>query len=321
MENQNNTSTAPAPAQQNGNGQLKPFQEATMEIVMSKVSKMQEQGVIHLPKDYSAPNALRSAWFKLQEIPKGGGQPLVETCTKESIANALLDMVVTGLNPMKHQCSFIPAGRVLRMQREYQGSIALARRLGGLVSVIAVPVWKDDEFIRSVDVETGRTKVVKHEGAMENADGELKGAYAIVTLTSGETFAEVMTMGQIRKAWEMGPMRGNSPAHKNFPDQMAMKTVIGRACKTLINSSDDAGLFDEDDDPRDFIAENVRETIKENANKEAINIDDLQNDGQSLNIEDAEVIEQEEAQNNEEVKTEPNSNQTNGQATITGPGF
>ena len=43
----------------------------------------------------------------------------------------------------------------------------------------------------------------------------------------------------IRKAWGQGAARGNSGAHLNFTDQMAKKTVIARACKIELDSTED----------------------------------------------------------------------------------
>lgn len=274
--------------------EIKKFKEETLQQVMLKVEEMKQFDAIHLPADYSAANALRAAWFKLNAIPDKGGSPLIQVCTQASVANALLEMVTAGLNPMKHQCSFIPRGNVLTMQREYQGSIALAKRLGGLKSIAANVIYKGDEFTQAVDVETGRKKIVKHESSLENADSEIRGAYAIVTLDDGSSFAEVMTMKQIQAAWNQGPMKGNSPAHKNFPDQMSMKTVINRACKTLINSSDDAGIFGDDETAIDPVTAAVQAEIKTKANTgDPINIDAPEVTPTSLNIDDAEVLEEE----------------------------
>ena len=49
-----------------------------------------------------------------------------------------------------------------------------------------------------------------------------------------------MTMDEIRKAWAQGAAKGGCPAHKNFPQEMAKKTVINRACKIFVNTSTDA---------------------------------------------------------------------------------
>ena len=99
-------------------------------------------------------------------------------------------------------------------------------------------------------------------------------------LEDGTSFAEIMSIGQIQKAWDRGVMKGGSPAHKNFDDQMVQKkTVINRACKTLINSSDDTALYTTDEsDNVDYIANSVHAQIEEDANKgDIINIDDIDN--------------------------------------------
>lgn len=82
-------------------------------------------------------------------------------------------------------------------------------------------------------------------------------------------------MSQIKAAWRQGPTKGESPAHKNFPDQMAIKTVINRALKIDINSSDDSALLDdgvpEGDDAK---MANVKNQILLNANKTELAIED-----------------------------------------------
>jgi recombination protein RecT len=95
---------------------------------------------------------------------------------------------------------------------------------------------------------------------------KVKGAYAIVELADGLRAVEIMSMAQIQAAWNQGSTKGTSPAHKNFPDQMAMKTVINRALKLLINSSDDSDLFDEEEQLVDQVQANVNHKIEQNAN-------------------------------------------------------
>ena len=74
-----------------------------------------------------------------------------------------------------------------------------------------------------------------------------------------------MNMEQIRQAWKQGATKGESPAHKNFPDQMAIKTVIGRALKIKIGSSDDSELLK--DNP---VSAEVKEEISQNAGKKVL---------------------------------------------------
>ena len=253
------------PAQQttpaNNNQAVAVLEKSIADSTLARVKQMQDNNELMLPKDYSAANALKSAWLILNDKPD------LLQCDKTSIAYALLNMVTQGLNPAKHQCSFIKYGSKLVMQREYQGSIVLAKRYG-LKSVIANPIFKGDEFTYEVDGETGRKKITKHVPSFEALGTDVIGAYAIVEMEDGSKNVEVMSMRQIQAAWQMGATKGQSPAHKNFPDQMACKTVIGRALKTIINSSDDAALFE--DDPiteiETPITASVKQEIKDNAN-------------------------------------------------------
>jgi recombination protein RecT len=102
---------------------------------------------------------------------------------------------------------------------------------------------------------------------------KIKGAYCIVTFNDDTTDAEIMTMEQIRKAWKQGAAKGDSVAHNNFTDEMCKKTVIQRALKLRIGSSDDSALYDEEEQEADPQTAGVRLTIKENANKKSISMD------------------------------------------------
>lgn len=230
---------------------LQKSEPALVEQVMMKVKSLEEIGGLMLPKDYSAGNALRAAWFDIMEVTDKAGVSVIKSCTRESICSAMLKMVTQGLNPAKKQCSFIPYGDKLTMQREYPGTIALARRYGKLKDISPVIIYEGDIFEYSIDNVTGRKKIIKHEQKLENIDeSKIKGCYAIITFEDETTDMEVMTMAQIRKSWEQGQTKGKGPAHLNFPGEMAKKTVIGRACKILISSSDDSVLYESESDNR-----------------------------------------------------------------------
>lgn len=266
---------APAQVPAPTNGQVTLLEKNIADSTLARVQQMQENNELQLPKDYSAANALKSAWLILADKPD------LLQCDKTSIAYALLNMVTQGLNPAKRQCSFIKYGNKLVMQREYQGSIALAKR-HGLKSVIANAIFKGDEFGFEVDGDTGRKKIVLHVPSFDSMGSDVIGAYAIVTMDDGSKNVEVMNMKQIQAAWQMGATKGQSPAHKNFPDQMACKTVIGRALKMIINSSDDSALFEDDPiiEEETPITAAVKQEIKDNANgaggnSESIGFEDL----------------------------------------------
>lgn len=227
--------------------------ENISEQVLSRIEQFQKDGSMILPKNYSVENHMKSAWLALQEVEDKEHNKALQICTKESIANSLLDMVLQGLSVSKKQGYFIMYGNKLIFQRSYFGTIALAKRAGGMVSEpVANVIYEGDDFQYEIDPKTAKVSIIKHSQKLENIDNsKIKGAYALVTLADGTTQVTIMSMQQIRAAWEQGATKGNSPAHKNFAEEMAKKTVIGRACKAIINSSDDAWLYDGKEDDAD----------------------------------------------------------------------
>lgn len=217
------------------------------EQVLQRVNQMQSDGGINLPGDYSAANALRSAYLIINDMRDAKtGVPILQTVKRDSVYNALFNMTTQGLNPAKRQCSFIQYGDKLHMQREYAGSIALAKRYADVKEINAALIYEGENPVFEIDTTTGRKKLISHNMNWENIDDtKIRGAYAIVLFNDGSTNVEIMTMAQIRKSWEQGQTKGQSPAHKNFPGEMAKKTVIGRACKLLIASSDDRVLYEQ----------------------------------------------------------------------------
>lgn len=243
--------------------QIQKFQESTMEMVLKKVNDFTETGNLHLPADYSLPNALRGAWLQLQE------GDILQSCTKESIANSLLDMATQGLSVAKRQGAFIKYGNKVVFQREYAGNVALAKRYAGMKDVRGNVIYNDDVFKFGVNADTGRKYIIQHTQEVSNIDpAKIIGAYALVMMESGDTFLEVMSMQQIKSSWEMGASKGNSPAHRNFPDQMCVKTVINRALKILISSSDDSVLMENVETNRKM--DDFKSEVAENANKGAV---------------------------------------------------
>jgi recombination protein RecT len=236
-----NTTTQPAVAEKDITTQ-----------VLQKVQAFEKSGELRIPKDYSPENALKGAMLVLTELKTKDGSNALQYCSKTSIAQALLKMVVEGLSVLKKQGYFIPYDKELTWIRSYQGSIALAKRVAEVKEVNAVVVYQNDLFEYGIDVKTGRQVIYKHDQKLGNiANDKIIAAYAIVIYKDGSTDATIMSMDEIRTAWNQGAPKGNSPAHKNFTQEMAKKTVINRACKTPINSSTDVilvGGYDEEND-------------------------------------------------------------------------
>ena len=247
------------------------------DIVFNKVVDLQARGAIDFPNNYSVGNALKSAYLILQEAKTREKKPVLQVCTQESIANTLLDMVVQGLNPSKQQCYFIPYGNQLTLSRSYLGTIALTKRLKGVKDVVAYPIYKNDKLDIGFDILTGKTKINEFKPALDHKAQDLIGALGIVVGENEILYLEYMNMEQIRNAWNQGTMKGNSPAHKNFPDQMAIKTVINRVCKKYVNAADDS------DKIADLISKTAEEVdneleieMAENANVKELPLDEIE---------------------------------------------
>lgn len=244
------------------------------EQVLAKVMEFQKNKSIALPDNYSPENALKSAMLILAETKNKAGDFALSFCTKESIASSLLDMVIQGLNPVKKQCYFIMYGKKLTCMRSYHGAVAVAKRVAGVKSIIANAIYEGDTFKFSVDPETGMKKITEHVQDLDKMDdSKVKGAYAMVHLETGERYAEIMNIAQIEQAWKQGQQKGDSATHNNFRAEMAKKTVIGRACKSLINTSDDSDVYEEQDFANIPIQE-LNEEIRDNANAETIAFSD-----------------------------------------------
>lgn len=249
--------------------------------VLNRIKILEEKGELKIPANYSPENALKSAYLILSETQDRDHKPVLQSCSEVSIANALLDMTIQGLSPVKKQCYFIPYGGKLQLSRSYLGTVAATKRLKDVKDVKAFVIYEGDAFEETYDYNTATIKITKYEPKFENIDiTKIKGAFAVVIGEDGPIHTEVMNINQIKKAWGQGAAKGNSGAHNNFTDEMAKKTVINRACKMYINTSDDSDVlvdaFNKSDDTEIEQKDNtleMQEEISENANKTVIDIE------------------------------------------------
>lgn len=202
--------------------------------VATRIGEMKSEGLMIAP-NYSVNNALSSAYYALKNSSSGN---LLQQCSQESVYNALLEMVTQGLSPAKKQCYFIKYGSDVQLRMSYFGTIKVTKDLQDVKEVTPNVVYEGDTL--EIAVENGRKKLVKHETDWQNADNPIIAAYCIITRTDGEEFFEVMTKKQIDKSWSKAKTKN---VQIDFPDQMAMRTVINRAAKMFINTSNDSDLF------------------------------------------------------------------------------
>lgn len=231
------------------------------------------QGSLQLPANYSVENALKSAALMLPSVKN------FQNCTQESIKSSLLSMCVQGLNPDKKQCYFIAYGETLACQRSYLGDIAVSKRVDtNIDEIYSEAVYEGDKF--DYEIKRGKITEIHHSQKLENKSKPIIAAYATVVYKDGSEISTVMTMEQIKQAWkqstskpfdEKGNLKADS-VHAKFPEEMAKKTVVHKACKPIIGSSSDASLFGkyarQCADVSD--AAEVDQEVSENANREYV---------------------------------------------------
>lgn len=243
----------------------------------------------------------------MQDIQTRDKKPVLEACSKNSIAMALFKMVQLGLNPAKTQCYFIPYGQDLTMITSYFGQVLIAKR-AGLQDVKSEVIREGEDFEYKTE-QDGRKVLVNHGQSFKTLGNKILGAYCIITYPDGAQDMDLMTIEDIKQSWQMGATKGGSPAHKGFEGEMAKRTVTNRAIKMFVNSSDDSVLMD-DDTPRMSPTEAyVEHEIKENANKKELTMDV-----------EAEEVEDDEAEN-QRVFDEAMAQEAKPQTQMTGPGF
>lgn len=256
------------------NTQLALVKKNVVDVVSQKIREFQGNKELMLPPGYSPDNAMKSAFLILQNTVDNQKNPVLQSCTQNSIANSLLDMVVQGLNPAKKQCYFIAYGKNLVCMRSYHGAVAVVKSLCGAVDVFSQVVWKGDEFEYSI--ERGNKGVVTHKQKLENVGKDPLAVYCIIEFPEGREYTDIMTMDQVRNSWKKSKMNPNKDGstHKEFPEEMIRRTVINRACKKYINaSSDNALLLERFNRAEGVVAEvEFKEEVSENANAELIDI-------------------------------------------------
>lgn len=267
-------------AQQQNQVAQKEKQNAFVTQVAKKIEEMKQQGQINLPDNYSAVNALQAAYFTLTAVDFGSSKALIDKVTPESVAFALQDMAIQGLSVAKKQGYFVPYGDKLQFLRSYHGTQAVLKRLNGVKDIWANVIWKGEEFEVEYN-ERGQLAFKAHTVNWKAATGkkeDIEGAYCIIEREDGDQFLTIMTMDEIATAWSTAKTQN---VQNKYPQEMAKRTVINRASKAFINTSDDSDLLIESvnrttenefeptvKDMGDI--EEVKREIEQNANSEEI---------------------------------------------------
>lgn len=272
--------------------ELTKVQQTYAAQTVSKLNSLKEKQGLEIPNGYNASSALQAAMFKLNEVKA------FEKATPDSIQESLLNMVVQGLEPQKSQAYFIVYGNQLQMQRSYFGTQAVLKRLPEIKDITAFVVREGEEFV--VDYgEDGGLEVISHKTSFDKLDNEIVGAYALIDMSDRTKRYEVMTKKQINASWAKSK---NNTTQKQFPEEMAKRTVINRAAKNIINTS--TGNGDLIQAINDTTAGEYESNAKEiHATEQSNNLNSL------LNPVEPEKTTNEEVENKAEIVEEPHDQQ------------
>lgn len=226
--------------------------------VIARVENLTKVGFT-VPKDYNFVNAIKASMLVLQELKDKNGKPALEVCTPASVASALFQMAVHGLDVSKKTAYFLVRGNQLCLHESYFGKSLQVKRIYPDFEPHPVIVHEGDEFVYEIDPETGYRRLVKHTQSLENLDKDFVGGYMYIPTADGKKDLYIMSKKMIVTAWSKSSSREQA-THKAFSEKMAAKTIVNSGCTMIINSTPD-------------LAYAARENDDENSD-ESLNIDD-----------------------------------------------
>lgn len=195
--------------------------------ILANFNKLATQGQLVFPKGYNLGNQLKLMYTSLSQNGS------ISKATAISIGEALTEAVIQGLEIDKKQLYFIVYDRKLTMFRSYYGDISVAKRTGLVKDIRARVIYKGDEY--EIDTnEDGESIITGHRTKLANMDNDIEGAYAWAELPNGKRLYCIMTWNEIQKNWSKSKSGGG--VQKDFPQEMAKRTVIRRLVKMIFNT-------------------------------------------------------------------------------------
>jgi len=191
-----------------------------------------------------------------------------------SLIAAIKECLIDGLSFLKKHVYIVPIHRdnkvYIKMIPSYLSVIQKAYDKG-VNNITPCIIYEGDEV--EIEIERGIKKIVKHRTSLKNTFNQIIGVYVTFDY-KGNTYTEIMNMNQVRMAWMLRGASGLSKAHKDFPDQMAIKTCLIRAFKFIVN-------IDIDDEEIEATIEKEVEGVDDideidnNNNSEMVDLDEM----------------------------------------------
>lgn len=195
-----------------------------------------QKGAIKAIPGYNVQTEVYSALMKIAQTKDRNGKPALDVCTKDSICVALKDLVILGLSITKDQGYFIVYGNQLYLQKSYFGNqYVFSRFFPNLKPTVNVAFEGDDISYMHDDIyDFDYIKVNKAE--IENRNNPIRCAYGSIVDITKEKKVDgcVMSWKEIEACWAHGK---STNVQKEFPQEMAKRTLLNRMLKNYIKSS------------------------------------------------------------------------------------
>lgn len=209
----------------------------TQADVMELANSFIKTNNIITSKNYNVENAMVSLFTNVLSAKDKNGKSVLDTCTPLSIQNAVYECITNELTPSKKQTYFIPYGNELTSQTSYFGNVKKAMDVAN-VKIHSQVVREGDSI--DAEMRANGTMLIRHKPDIKSLNKPIIMAYAVASNpATGEVVdSDIMTIEEIKKSWAKS--RSGGAVSKEFPHEMARRTVTNRLAKHFINTSNDS---------------------------------------------------------------------------------
>ncbi len=221
-----------------------------------------------LPKDFNKARFVQNCVALLNDNPQ------LQKYNRNQIISGLLKGSYLGLDFYSKECYLVPYGQQLNYQTDYRGAKKLAKKysIRPIKDIYAKLIREGDEFEEMI---LNGEPSFNFKPKFLN-DGKIIGAFAVVLYQDGGLGYDVMSLSELENTRKHSKA-SNSPAWKDFTGEMYKKTVLHRLCKHIeldFENPTQRSLFTAGMEVETDVAEQVRNDIESNSNKEEFIIDD-----------------------------------------------
>lgn len=220
------------------------------------------------------PKGFNKARFVQNCVALLNDNPQLQKYNRNQIVSGLLKGSYLGLDFYSKECYLVPYGNQLNYQTDYRGAKKLAKKysIRPIKDIYAKLIREGDEFEEMI---LNGEPSFNFKPKFLN-DGKIIGAFAVVLYQDGGIGYDVMSLSELENTRKHSKA-SNSPAWKDFTGEMYKKTVLHRLCKHIeldFENPTQRSLFTAGMEVETDVAEQVRNDIESNANKEEFIIDD-----------------------------------------------